>query len=101
MPTPDQRDQPAPAQPDLPAWRPIQARQRVWLLVLTVVTVAGLAFVLQRPHQHLLEVKAARHAAACQGVAASRPSDCPGARMPVMVVPATPATPPATPPAPR
>jgi hypothetical protein len=98
MPTPDHRDPPPPAQPDLPAWRPIQARQRLWLLALTLVTVAGLAFVLQRPHQHLLEVKAARHAAACQGEAASRPADCPGARMPVMVLPAAPR---ALPPAPR
>lgn len=93
MPTPDRRDPPPPVQPDLPVWRPIQARQRVWLLVLTLATVAGLTYLLQRPHQQLVAAKAARHAAACQGEAASRPADCPGARMPVMVVPASPVTP--------
>lgn len=81
-------DKPAAPQPSLPAWRPVSARQKLWLLLLTVVTVAGLAYVLQRPHQQLVQFKAARHAAECRADVASRPPDCPGARMPVMVLPA-------------
>lgn len=92
MPTPDHGGQAPQPQPRLPAWRPTSARQKLWLLLLTLATVAGLAYVLQRPHQHLVEVKAARHALACQDEAASRPPDCPGARMPVMVLPAAPAS---------
>jgi hypothetical protein len=57
-------------------------------MALTLATVLGLAYVLQRPHQQLLAVKAARQATACQGDAASRPAGCPGARMPVLVLPA-------------
>ncbi len=72
-------------------WRSVTARQRLWLLLLTGVTVLGLAYVLQRPHQQLVAVKAARQAAACQADAASRPAGCPGARMPVLVLP-TPAS---------
>jgi len=75
-------------QPALPPWRPTSIRQKLWLLALTLATVLGLAYVLQRPHQQLLAVKAARHAAECRADAASRPADCPGARMPVMVLPA-------------
>ena len=56
-------------------------------MALTVATVLGLAYLLQRPHQQLLAVKAARHAAACQADAASRPADCPGALMPVLLLP--------------
>ena len=78
--------------PEPPPWRPVSARQRLWLLLLTVATVLGLAYVLQRPHQLLVASKAARHHASCQGDAASRPPDCPGARMPVLLLPATPAS---------
>jgi hypothetical protein len=95
QPTPSKRgapsgraDQNTTPQPALPAWRPVSARQKLWLLLLTLATVAGLAYVLQRPHQQLVQFKAARHAAECRGDVASRPPDCPGARMPVMVLPA-------------
>ena len=57
-------------------------------MALAMATVLGLAYVLQRPHQQQLAVKAARHAAACHAEAASRPADCPGALMPVLLLPA-------------
>lgn len=79
--------QPAPA---LPPWRPTSGRQKLLLMALTMATVLALVYVLQRPHQQLLAVKAARHAAACQSEAASRPADCPGALMPVLLLPAVP-----------
>jgi hypothetical protein len=81
-----QRDKPSP-QPEMPAWRPVTGRQRLWLAVLTLLTVLGLVHLLQRPHQLLVAEKAARQAAACQRDAASRPAGCPGARMPVLVLP--------------
>lgn len=79
------RNKPDPL-PDLPAWRPVTGRQRLWLVLLTVVTVVGLVYLLQRPHQLLVAEKAARQAAACQQPVASRPAGCPGAHMPVLVV---------------
>ena len=82
---------PATPQPALPPWPTVSGRQKLWLALLTVATVAALTYVLQRPHQHLVAEKSARHAEACQGPAASRPADCPGARMPVLVLPAAPA----------
>lgn len=63
-------------------------RQKLLLMALTAATVLGLVYVLQRPHQQLLAVKAARHAAACQAEAASRPVDCPGTLMPIVLLPA-------------
>lgn len=71
----------------MPPWRPTSARQKLVLLAVTLATVLGLAYVLQRPHQQLLALKAARHAADCQADAASRPAGCPGARMPVLLLP--------------
>ncbi len=88
MPTPDT---PTPV-PEPPPWRPVSPRQRLWLLALTVVTVLGLAYVLQRPHQRLVAAKATQQQAACQGEAASRPAGCPGARMPVLLMPPSPAS---------
>ena len=84
-----QRDTSSP-QPELPAWRPVTGRQRLGLVVITLLTVMGLVHVLQRPHQLLVAEKAARQAAACQQDAASRPAGCPGARMPVLVLPMPP-----------
>lgn len=82
------RADPAQPQPALPPFRPVNRRQQTRIAVLTLATVAGLTYVLQRPHQQLVADKAARQAAACQGPVASRPADCPGARMPVRVLPA-------------
>lgn len=73
--------------PEMPPWRPVTARQRLWLVVITLLTVLGLMYLLQRPHQLLVAGKAAREAAACRQEAASRPAGCPGARMPVLVLP--------------
>lgn len=73
--------------PEMPPWRPVSARQRLWLVVVTLLTVVGLMYLLQRPHQLLVAAKSAREAAACQQAPASRPAGCPGARMPVMVLP--------------
>ena len=81
-----QRDD-ASTRPEMPAWRPVSNRQRLWLVVITLLTVLGLVYLLQRPHQLLLAEKAARQAAACQQAVASRPPGCPGARMPVLVLP--------------
>ena len=75
----------------MPPWQPTSLRQKLLLAGLTLATVLGLAYLLQRPHQLLLSAKAARHVAACQADAASRPADCPGARMPVLLLPAPPA----------
>ena len=80
---------PGPA-PKLPPWRPTTAANKLALLLLTVDTVLGLAYVLQRPHQLLLAAKAAQQQAACSGDAASRPTGCAGARMPVLLLPAAP-----------
>ena len=85
--TADASRQPAPA---LPPWRPTTRRHKLLLVALTLATVLGLAYVLQRPHQRLVAAKAARQDAACQADAASRPAGCPGAPMPVMVLPVTP-----------
>jgi hypothetical protein len=76
----------------MPPWRPVSARQRLWLILLTLVTVLGLVYVLQRPHQLLLAAKVAQHTASCHADVASRPADCPGARMPVLLLPPTPAS---------
>lgn len=87
MPAPTPPPSPSPGPPEITPWRPVSARQRLWLLLLTLATVLGLAYVLQRPHQQLVADKAARHRALCAAVVASRPADCPGARMPVLLLP--------------
>jgi len=71
-----------------PDWRPTNRRQKLGLMALTAATVLGLVYVLQRPHQLLVAAKSARHAAACQADAVNRPPDCPGALMPVQLLPA-------------
>lgn len=88
MPALPPKKKPPPGPPAPAPWRPVSARQRLWLLLLTVAMVLGLAHVLQRPHQQLVAHKAAQHQALCQGPVASRPADCPGARMPVLLLPA-------------
>ena len=71
----------------MPSWQPTSARQKLMLLAVTLATVLCLTYVLQRPHQQLVALKAARHAAECQVDAGSRPAGCPGARMPVLLLP--------------
>lgn len=86
-PAPVRPGAPAAPQPVLPPWRPTSPRQKLRIAALTLATVAGLAYVLQRPHQQQVAGKAAQHAAACRGPVASRPADCPGGLMPVQVLP--------------
>ena len=93
MPSPDHPPKPPGApqpQPAMPPWRPVSTRQKLRLAALTLAMVAGLTYVLQRPHQQLIAEKAARHAAACQGPVASRPGDCPGGPMAIQVLPVAP-----------
>ncbi len=82
---------PLPA-PRLPPYRPTSRAQRWLIVLLTVVTVAGLAALMLRPHQRLMGAKATRaeaaRTAACPSDQASAAPGCPGGRMQVMVLPA-------------
>ena len=86
--------QPA-VEPKLPPYRPLSNRLRGWIVLLTLVTVLGLAALLLRPQWHLLAAKAARAdaaaLAACPPDATRAAPGCPGSRMPVLVLPAAPA----------
>ena len=81
-------------EPNLPPYRPVSGRLRGWIVVLTLVTVVSLAALMLRPQLRLLAAKAERAAAAeqaaCPPDAASAAPGCPGSRMPVRMLPASP-----------
>ena len=84
---------PAPAvEPRVPPYRPISPALRRWIVLLALVTVVGVPWLMIQPHLKLRAAKAARAEAAaraaCPPDAASAAPGCPGARMPVMVLPA-------------
>jgi hypothetical protein len=85
--------QPA-VEPKLPPYRPLSNRLRGWIILLTLVTVLGLAALLLRPQWRLLAAKAARAdaaaLAACPPDATRAAPGCPGSRMPVLVLPVLP-----------
>ena len=79
-------------EPQLAPYRPISPRLRRWIGLLALATVVGLPWLMIQPHLKLRAAKAARAEAAalaaCPPGAASAAPGCPGARMPVMVLPA-------------
>ena len=88
-------DAPGGRAPD--AFRPTTRRRQLLLAALAVATVLAIAALMLRPHQQLMGAKAARADAArllaCPPGAASAMPGCPGGRMDVLVLPATPAPP--------
>jgi len=90
---PDLADAPQGREPD--AYRPLTRRRRLLLVALAVATVVTIGSLMLRPHQQLMGAKAARadakRAADCPPGAASAAPGCPGGRMDVLVLPATPA----------
>lgn len=82
--------QPA-VEPKLPPYRPLSNRLRGGIVLLTLITVLGLAALLLRPQWCLLAAKAARDEAAalaaCPPDATRAAPGCPGSRMPVLVMP--------------
>jgi hypothetical protein len=84
-------------EPTLPPYRPVSNRLRGWIVVLTAVTVVGLALLMLRPQMRLMAAKADRAnranaaaLAACPQDAASAAPGCPGSAMAVRVLPAAP-----------
>ena len=78
--------------PQLAPYRPISRALRRWILLLTLASVVGLPWLMIQPHLKLRAAKAARaeaagHAACPPGAASAAPG-CPGARMPVTLLPA-------------
>ena len=73
-------------------YRPTSGRQRLWIVVLTLVTVIGIALIMLRPQARLSAAKLARaeaaRLAACPPGAASAMPGCPGSDMPVLMLPA-------------
>jgi hypothetical protein len=82
-------------EPQLPPYRPVSSRLRRWIVLLTLLTVVAIAVLMLRPQMRLAAAKAARAdaaaLAACPPDAASAAPGCPGSRMPVLMLPATPA----------
>ena len=78
--------------PRLAPYRPISPALRRWIALLALASVVGLPWLMIQPHLRLRAAKAARAEAAgqaaCPPGAASAAPGCPGARMPVMLLPA-------------
>ena len=82
-----------------PQWlpyRPITPQRKLLIVALTLATVIGLALLMLQPQRLLSAAKAARAEAAalaaCPPGAASAAPGCPGSAMPVLMLPAAPAT---------
>ena len=79
-------------EPRVLPYRPISPRLRRWIVLLALATVVGLPWLMIQPHLKLRAAKAARAEAAalaaCPPDATSAAPGCPGARMPVMLLPA-------------
>lgn len=78
--------------PRLAPYHPISPALRRWIVLLALATVVGVPWLMIQPHLKLRAAKAARTEAAgraaCPPDAASAAPGCPGARMPVMLLPA-------------
>ena len=78
-------------EPRLDAFRPVSARLKGLIVLLTLATVVLIAVVMLQPHRRLMAAKAARAEAtaraACPPGQASAAPGCPGGRMDVMVLP--------------
>lgn len=81
-------------EPLLPPFRPLTGRERVLIVVLTLVTVLAIMANMLRPAIRLALAKDARaeaaRLAACPPGASNPAPGCPGTTMPVMVLPAPP-----------
>ncbi len=78
--------------PRIKPYRPITARRKVLIVLLTLSTVGVIAVEMLKPHMHLMNAKAARAEAAariaCPPGAASVAAGCPGSTMQVLILPA-------------
>ena len=90
---PAKAEPPAPALA-LPPYRPTTLRHLLLIVLLTLATVLGIALAMLQPHKQLMAAKASRDKAAalaaCPPAAVSAAPGCPGSRMEVWVLPATP-----------
>jgi hypothetical protein len=81
---------PSTPEPQLTPFRPVSPRQRRWIVLLTLATVALLAVLMLQPSRELALAKARRAEAAaraaCPPGAASIAPGCPGGPMSVIVL---------------